>query len=148
MKLSHAFDNWDEAERTYRANFPRANMMNLTVDQFCSPEQRGNYVSDILHLSCPCQYYSPNNTRRGTARNDESNQAASFCVDALLKKIRPRFVHSEQTFGILRPAHSQDFNMFLSQFTDRGFSVSWQVRDFKRDGLPQPRRRLLVNAAA
>ena len=123
-------------------------MMKLAVDEFCDSRQRGNYVSDVLHLSCPCQYYSPNNTRKGTARNDESNQAASFCVDALLKKVRPRFIHSEQTFGLLRLSHWKDFNIFLSQFTDSGFSISWQVRQFKRDGLPQPRRRLLMNAAA
>lgn len=103
---------------------------------------------DIAHISPPCQFFSPNHTQARGTPNDEKNFAASFCVKELLGKIRPRFVTSEQTFGILHAQFSQSFNVFLSQFTDFGYSITWRVVRFHQYGLPQRRRRLLLMAAA
>ena len=91
-------DNDERTWKTYELNLP------VTVELWRSDVQ--DLISlldclkvDILHVSPPCQPFSPANTqvryRHHTTKggmNDEQNQAALFCIPALLKKVRPRVV--------------------------------------------------------
>jgi len=145
----YGVDNWEPACDVYKTNNPRVRMLRMDVHEFSTQKHDWNVYTDVAHISPPCQYFSPNHTReRGACPNDDSNYAASFCVIELLKKIKPRFVTSEQTFGILHSEFTQAFSIFISQFTDIGYSVTWRVVRFERYGLPQRRHRLLLMAAA
>lgn len=147
LKVTQAFDSWDIAYKCYKSNFPNVNVSNITVDEFCSLPRSQNI--DVLHLSCPCQYFSPMHpVAARTAKNDDANYAASYAVNQLLTATRPRMVSSEQTFGLLFTEFAQNFNVFNSQFTDLGFAITWSVVEFQNYGLPQRRRRLLAMAAA
>lgn len=100
---------------------------------------------DVLHLSPPCQVWSPVHTVPG--QNDKQNFASLFACEELLKKSKPRMVTLEQTFGILHPKFSQAFNSLIQMFTFYGYSVSWQLVEFQRWGLAQSRKRLIIIAA-
>jgi DNA (cytosine-5)-methyltransferase 1 len=147
LKVKFGMDCWDVASKAWKANFPSAKMHKMWADQFyrLSPENQ-EFLVDILHLSPPCQTFSPAHTREG--QNDEQNSASLFAVDRLLIKTRPRVVTLEQTFGILSSErHENYFKSLIRQFTDNGFSVEWRIVEFKRFGLAQMRKRLIITAA-
>lgn len=100
---------------------------------------------DILHLSPPCQVFSPVHTRAG--QNDQQNFDSLFACDALVYAARPRIITLEQTFGILHPKFEAAFNSLIQTFTSYGYSVSYQIVEFHRYGLAQTRRRLIIVAA-
>ncbi|KAH8819216.1 S-adenosyl-L-methionine-dependent methyltransferase [Xylogone sp. PMI_703] len=133
---------------TWELNFPNATPYNCDTQEFVAlpPELSPKPVA-VLHLSPPCQYFSPVHTRPG--KNDEMNFASLYAVCSLLKKLRPRIVTLEQTFGIHDLGKFQDaFSALIHMFTSIGFSVSWQVLSFEKFGLAQRRKRLIIVAAA
>jgi DNA (cytosine-5)-methyltransferase 1 len=129
--------------KTLTRNFPEAKVYHTWTDKFATLEE--DLRVDILHLSPPCQIWSPAHTRPGI--NDEQNFASLFAVMALVSKVKPRIVTLEQTFGIMARRFEASFNSLIHCFTSLNYSVSWQIVQFKELGLPQNRRRLIIFAA-
>ncbi|RFU29375.1 hypothetical protein B7463_g6978, partial [Scytalidium lignicola] len=126
LKVNWGFDQDEHACATWKANFPHASCYNMCSDAFIklSHERFVDLKVDIMHLSPPCQYFSPAHTVNGT--NDEMNVASLFAVRAVIEVGKPRVVTLEQTFGIRLPKFRQYFAAL---------------------GLPQRRFRLLVIAS-
>jgi len=144
LDLRFSVDHWAPAIASLRQNFPTTNVIDMDVTDFISARQY-NYRVDILHLSPPCQVWSPAHTVPG--QNDEANEAILYSCDLLLKKVRPRLFTLEQTFGILAPRYEPNFNKLLQGFVSHGYSVRWKVAHLVTLGLPQPRRRLIMIGA-
>ncbi|KAF7957732.1 hypothetical protein EAE96_003302 [Botrytis aclada] len=146
LKVKWGFDFNPHAGETWQKNFPDAKFHLLPVNEFVAlPDPRKKLWVDILHLSPPCQVFSPIHTCPGS--NDEMNYAALFGVMAAIEKARPRIVTLEQTFGILHPKHRDAFNGLIACFTNLGFDVSWKVVRFQGYGTPSRRTRLIILAS-
>lgn len=151
LNVTWAFDANAQAIASFRMNHHTADTYTATVDSFLSLEGIAHVA--ILHISPPCQAFSQANTGAGL-RNpstiagmyDDANSAASFCISALLRKVRPRIVTMEQTSSVLTH-RSPFFCGIISQFVDAGYSVSWKILNFAAHGLPQPRKRLIIIAS-
>ncbi|CZR51525.1 uncharacterized protein PAC_01402 [Phialocephala subalpina] len=100
---------------------------------------------DILHLSPPCQFFSPAHTVNG--QDDEMNVASLFAVQSVIEVARPRVVTLEQTFGIVNERFRWFFNALVQMFTMHEFSVRWAVIPLQSWGLPQRRMRLIIIAS-
>ncbi|KAL2075879.1 hypothetical protein VTL71DRAFT_822 [Oculimacula yallundae] len=134
------------AGKTWRANFPNATHYEMWAhDLVASIDARNSLLVDILHLSPPCQVFSPVHTREG--KNDQQNFDSLFACGALIHKARPRMITLEQTFGILHPKFAATFNSLIQTFTSHGYSVVYQIVEFHKFGLAQTRRRLVIIAA-
>ncbi|OHF03445.1 C-5 cytosine-specific DNA methylase [Colletotrichum orchidophilum] len=142
LKLQHAVDSWDRACNTYRRNFPATNLFEMTVDEFIVSQRDVAMRVDILHLSPPCQTWSPAHTVAG--QNDEANIAALFACRSLVEKVRPRIFTLEQTFGIMQPVHAPFFCSLVGGFTEFGYSITWKIVHLQTWGLPQVRKRLIM----
>ena len=103
-----------------------------------------NYIIDVLHISPPCQTFSPAHTRIG--KDDEENSASFFAIEELLKKTKPRIVTLENTFGLVE-RWKDWLKTMVRFFTALGFSIRWRIFNLAEYGLPQARRRLIVFAA-
>ncbi|TQV93241.1 C-5 cytosine methyltransferase DmtA [Cordyceps javanica] len=101
---------------------------------------------DILHLSPPCQVWSPAHTHSGV--NDAANTEALYTCRRLIKQTRPRIITLEQTFGITHAKHIGHFWALIRDFTDLGYSVRWSIIRLCTWGSPQDRKRLIMIAAA
>lgn len=143
LRLKWAFDNEQDMCESYRLNFPEARVMCISAFDFAMKNNHDCKV-DILHLSPPCQFFSPAHTTQG--QNDELNTAPSFVISALLRKTQPRIVTLENTSG-LEQRHHLYLNAVIQQFTSLGFSIRWKVVDLRGFGVPQTRRRLIMIAA-
>ncbi|KAF7954552.1 hypothetical protein EAE96_005672 [Botrytis aclada] len=153
LRVKWGFDFDQHACTTWRLNFPSATCYEMSSERFVSLATPSPYSTDIhndvkvdiLHLSPPCQYFSPAHTIEG--KNDETNTASLFAVAAVIKVAKPRVVTLEQTFGILYPRFRGYFSSLICMFTSCGFSLRWAIVPLAQWGLPQRRFRLIIIAS-
>jgi DNA (cytosine-5)-methyltransferase 1 len=146
------FDCDEDAIGTYRANFEAKGTLGLleSVDVFLSrvaqldSQERQVYMVDILHISPPCQFFSPAHTVANDEK-DAENEVVIFSVQQLLQTLKPRIVTVEETFGLLR--HFQHLSALVNIFVSVGYSVRWKICNLANWGVPQQRKRLLFIAA-
>ncbi|KAI1277276.1 S-adenosyl-L-methionine-dependent methyltransferase [Xylaria sp. FL0933] len=138
LKLACEFDQ--VACETYHKNFPEAELHNMNVFDFIELDTPTG-PSDIVHLSPPCQTWSPAHTCAG--KNDEANARALYACSGILQERRPRLSTGEQTFGLLFPRFEEYFNALVGQYTALGYSFSWDILWLKEYGLASTRRRLI-----
>lgn len=122
FRVEYAVDHWQHACSTYEHNFPSTVLFQNEVFDFI---QRAETLHvDVLHLSPPCQFFSPAHTKEGN--NDEVNSAALFSCKAAVEKLKPRVFTLEQTFGLASArAHQGYFAALIHGFTELGYSVRW-----------------------
>ncbi|KAK6201802.1 hypothetical protein LQW54_009381 [Pestalotiopsis sp. IQ-011] len=130
---------------SYRMNFPEADVREENVSDLTVSLERKDMRFDLVHLSPPCQYWSPAHARVG--KNDEQNTAILMSAGECINKLRPRIATIEQTYGILRSQHMQHFHLLLNCFTTHGYSVTWKFVRLNEWGVPQPRKRVIVIAS-
>lgn len=145
FKVTHAVDNSRDVWDTYKANFPESKLFRGSIDEYISSHRR-DVRADILHLSPPCQYFSPAHTHQSA--NDDANIFALFSCGTLINKVKPRVITVEQTFGLTHERHHIYLHTLISDFTQLGYSVRWKVVRLCTWGSAQNRKRLIMIAAA
>ena len=130
---------------TYEKNHPNAEVYAESIEEFIRRFAGRWPRIDVLHISPPCQPFSPSKTRR-TAQ-DEENEATLCSVEPLIKAIKPRVVTLEQTFGIsLQGQHQVFFRGLLGMFTTNGYNMRSQTIQLADYDCFQSRKRLIVFA--
>lgn len=129
---------------TWTNNFPAAEAHCCEVNEILALDETAVAV-DILHLSPPCQVFSPVHTVAG--KDDDTNFASLFGLHEVVKRAKPRIATLEQTFGILHRRFRHAFNSLIHMFTCLGFNVSWRIVKFEKYGLATMRKRLIIIAA-
>jgi DNA (cytosine-5)-methyltransferase 1 len=152
LRVVWGFDFWQPACASWQANFRHARNYCLHSQSFvniASRAERDGFENpikvDVLHLSPPCQTWSPAHSKEG--KDDEMNVASLFAVQAVIEASKPRVVTLEQTFGILFPKFRWYFNCLIHMFTVLDFSIRWAIVPLSQWGLPQRRHRLIIIAA-
>ncbi|KAI0522252.1 S-adenosyl-L-methionine-dependent methyltransferase [Xylaria bambusicola] len=140
FQLRFACDFDEAACNTYHENFPRALLEQMNIFEFAK-SVTSMVRSDVLHISPPCQVWSPAHTRPG--QNDDANVAALFACTEILENRRPRLSTGEQTFGLLFDRNEEFFNALIGQYTALGYSFRWDILRFKEYSVPSTRRRLI-----
>ncbi len=141
FKIAIAVDHWNAACTTYKGNFGNAHLRQVDIFDFLTSDAAPQPV-DVLHLSPPCQVWSPAHTIPG--RNDDANIAILFSCQELVKKLRPRVFTLEQTFGILHKRFAAYFNSMVQGFTNLNYSIRWKIVALSTWGLAAARKRLIV----
>ncbi|KAI1195844.1 S-adenosyl-L-methionine-dependent methyltransferase [Nemania serpens] len=144
FQVKVACDHHPGACKTYAEVFPEAQLYTLDIFDFITQVQLKIRV-DVLHLSPPCQFWSPAHTCAGA--NDDANIAVLFSCHELIKKLRPRLFTLEQTFGILHPRFEFYFNSLVHGFTQNNYSIRWKIVDLVDWGSPATRKRLVMIGA-
>jgi DNA (cytosine-5)-methyltransferase 1 len=145
FRVSHAIDSASEVWGTYQTNFPDVNLFRGAIDQYIQDHRR-QVRADVLHLSPPCQYFSPAHTHEGI--NDDENKDALLACGTLIDKIRPRLITLEQTFGLTHDQHNNWFRTLIHDCTQLGYSIRWKVVRLCTWGSAQDRKRLIMIGAA
>ena len=143
LHVQWGFDMDENACESWGLNWPNATISQLMANEFVMDPDLNAFV-DILHLSPPCQFFSPAHTVVG--QNDEKNTASSFATGDLLEKTMPRVVTIENTHGLWQ-RHGDYMSGTINQFTSKGFSIRWKILNFADFGLPQKRHRLVIIAS-
>ncbi|KAI1134588.1 S-adenosyl-L-methionine-dependent methyltransferase [Hypoxylon sp. FL0543] len=142
FRIELGVDNAPGACNTYRLHFPEADLRQQDMYDFIMEMIPSRLHIDVLHLSPPCQYWSPAHTTAGA--NDEANIAILFACHELVKRLRPRIFTVEQTFGILHPRFEFYFNALVHGFTQYDYSVRWKMINLLAWGASSQRQRLVM----
>ncbi|KAI1760022.1 S-adenosyl-L-methionine-dependent methyltransferase [Hypoxylon sp. FL1150] len=145
FRITLSCDNADGACHTYSTHFPEADLRQQDMYDFIMDLGVSRHHVDCLHLSPPCQFWSPAHTTVGV--NDDANIAILFSCHELIKSLRPRIFTLEQTFGILHPRFEYYFNALVYGFTQHNYSVRWKVVNLLSWGAPSQRQRLVMIGA-
>ncbi|KAJ6263945.1 Modification methylase HphIA [Drechslerella dactyloides] len=143
LKVMYGIDLEPNAVNSYAANFGKNRAFSVDICEFAAeisdvkiPASRLH--CDVIHLSCPCQFFSPAHTRPG--KDDSKNESASLAIDKILKLVRPRAVTLEQTFGLSTARRFRShFTTVVDQLVRNGYSVRWGVKDATDPGEEPPR---------
>lgn len=144
LTVTWGVDKEAAACETWMANFPRADCYEYAIEEFLDHTGALKLYVDILHLSPPCQFWSPAHTNEG--KDDEANEAALYTVGKIIKTVRPRIVTLEQTLGLFTH-HPTAFYQLVDMIKSAGYNVSYLAADFAEYGLVQARNRLVIIAA-
>ena len=148
LRVKWGFDKDKDTIGIYADNLGRregAESLREDVYEFCGRSDIARFMVDILHISPPCQPFSPAHTVPSEIQ-DEINQAALFSVWHLIERIKPRIVTIEETEGLVR-RHEIWFNALINIFISLDYSVRWKVVRCEYYGVAQQRKRLLIIAA-
>lgn len=146
IKVVYALDHWMRCNATYKANHPEVELQEQDIMVYCNDLTLPDVRFDLVHLSPPCQTWSPAHTCAG--KNDSANIAALYACTDIIFRFRPRIVTFEQTFGIIQERHLPWFNALVQSLTKHGYSLTWKVIHLVEYGLPQTRKRLIMIGAA
>jgi DNA (cytosine-5)-methyltransferase 1 len=134
LSIGWGLDFDQAAAKSWNLNFPESTIYRMWADRLVAMVREGGDKDrlkvDVLHLSPPCQYFSPAHTQEG--EDDEMNSASLFACGDLIDVSRPRIVTLEQTFGILFKKFERYFNSLVRMFTDRGYSIRWTMVTLQR----------------
>ncbi|EHY59240.1 hypothetical protein HRR81_003322 [Exophiala dermatitidis] len=155
LRLKWGFDQDEIAIRTYKFNFADKTGVDARrehVSDFLAAAAEARikknlkFFVDIIHLSPPCQPFSPANTTPNEDLN-EKNRAALTSIDDILRFCKPRIATLEEAAGMEHPKHQGWLRKLVTMFVDHGYSVRWKVVTLKTFGVPQTRDRLIVIAS-
>jgi site-specific DNA-cytosine methylase len=142
-KVQFAWDHWQTACETLQKNHPKVHVRCAEHDKVF--DIFPGYWLDILHLSCPCQFFSACHTRAG--KNDDANSAALLATGAHVEEFRPLVLTMENTSNLKGPTHKIWLDGVVSDLVDRGYNIQWRVVQFLDYGLPASRKRLIMFAS-
>ncbi|RFU77371.1 dna cytosine-5--methyltransferase [Trichoderma arundinaceum] len=117
----------------------------MSISDFIQDSKDRQMRVDVLHLSPPCQFFSPAHTQESV--HDDDNIFALFGCNQLIRKLRPRIITLEQTFGIRFERHRKYLTALIGDYTQFGYSVRWKVVRLCTWGSAQDRKRLIILAA-
>lgn len=130
----------------YAKNFPNAEHLHMDAHDFPAIAQRREHGVDVLHLSCPCCYWSEAHTNDG--KNDQENMETLLTVGPFLRSVKPKYATLEQAPGLLKlKKHRLWFRKLINEIISAHYNVRWMVTDQSEYGLPQRRRRLVFLCA-
>lgn len=144
LDVAWGLDFDKDAVATFRLNHPDSTIYCVEVGEFIHFVAFEEHHVQVLHVSFPCQFFSPAHTHVGV--NDDANSAASFALRELLLRIKPRIVTFEQTSGLLTH-HTDWFQAIVRMFTETGYSVRWKIYNLAELGLAHNRKRLIIVAS-
>ncbi|UPX15996.1 DNA (cytosine-5-)-methyltransferase [Ascochyta rabiei] len=146
LKVVWGLEKDEMAMRAYRKNFPAAIHLEMDAWDFPDIAKRCIHGVDLLHFSCPCQYWSDNHTVDGV--NDQANMETIYIPYGWLLRLKPRLFSMEQAPGLIRKAkHRLHFRRLLNDFISLGYNVRYRVQNQAWLGLAQQRRRLVFVGA-
>jgi DNA (cytosine-5)-methyltransferase 1 len=143
LRVTLAVDNDPKCTNVYKHNHPGARVLCKPIDEFVLTYDGGPV--DVLHISPPCQYFSPAHTKTG--QHDDANIAALFAVFGLLQKLRPRMVTVEQTYGLAIRYEKVYLHALLGMFAANDYDVRAKVILFADYGSYCLRKRLILFGA-
>lgn len=149
FRLQFTVEIGEDQCKSLKKNFPSCKVFKMDVSDFSKLpiSTRSRMRVTALHVSPPCQFFSPLHTRAG--KDDDKNSAAIFVIADLLQTYKPRILTLEQTAGLLRGSkHREYFHRLIHQIAGMsGYNVTWKIINFAETGCVQARPRLWMYAS-
>jgi DNA (cytosine-5)-methyltransferase 1 len=141
-KLKYVWDRDGQALESIRLNHENVIVYRREAVDF--PHDGEDDTVMHLHLSWPCQTFSP--AKRGPSEHDDANSSAMFgTYEKLISS--GALLHTQENTDGLFTRHPAFFCSLIREITRAGYNVRFKVVQFMDYGIAQSRKRLIVIAA-
>ena len=131
-----AFDNWEPAIQTYKANFKHT-IIKKDLSDTSDLNDILAYKPDIIIGGPPCQDFSS-----AGHRNEKLGRAdLTISFSEIIEKVKPKYFVME---NVPRIQKSKILIDILKKFKDLGYGLTSTVIDASRCGVPQIRKRFVL----
>lgn len=146
IKVAIAVEKDTYAVETYKANHKNTRVLNediYNVDRL--PDGIANHI-DILFGGAPCQGFSTSNRRTNNRKNPQNWLYKEFV--RMLRLCNPQWFVFENVTGLLEFESGCFFQDILIDFSQLGYTCSYEVLNAVDFGVPQRRSRLFIVGSA
>ena len=133
-----AVDAWDIAARTYKANFPLADVIAKPIEVINPFSLNSRYSPDVLLTSPECTAHS---IARGAKPGSEKSRETAIAMIPWVEAFRPRWVVVENVNRMKKWERHEELLVALEK---RGYRISQLFLDSADFGTPQSRKRLFL----
>ena len=133
-----AVDAWDIAARTYKANYPLADVIAKPIEVINPFSLNSRYSPDVLLTSPECTAHS---IARGAKPGSEKSRETAIAMIPWVEAFRPRWVVVENVNRMKKWERHEELLVALEK---RGYRISQLFLDSADFGTPQSRKRLFL----
>lgn len=138
-EIAFGVDAWDLATKTFKANFPGAETLTMTLDESSGPELLPSLGKIDLILASPeCTNHT---CAKGSRPRDEKSRGTARYVVSFASELRPRWVVIE---NVIHMRTWRGYRPLIRDLEKLGYNVLPQILDASDFGVPQTRRRLFL----
>ena len=131
-------DAWDLATKTYKANFPNADVITKRIEDVDIASLGKKYVPDVLLTSPECTSHS---IARGSKPGTECSRETALGILPWIQAMQPRWVIVE---NVNRMKKWSRHNELVQTIEGSGYAVSDLYLNSSEFGSPQARKRMFL----
>ena len=99
---------------------------------------------DLIMHGSPCQDFSLAGKQAGGDKGSGTRSSLMYETLRIVKKLKPKYVVWENVKNLLSKKHRHNFEAYLSEMEDLGYTNFYQVLNAKDYGIPQNRERVFT----
>lgn len=99
---------------------------------------------DLLTHGSPCQNYSSAGKQEGGDKNSGTQSSLMWETVRIIQDKKPKYVVWENVKNILSPKHKHNFEQYINDLRNIGYTSYYKVLNAKNFGIPQNRERVFV----
>ena len=100
--------------------------------------------ADLIMHGSPCQDFSTNGKNEGGDKGSGTRSSLMYETIRIVKKIKPKYVVWENVKNLLSKRHIHNFENYLHELSNLGYSNYYKILNAKDYGIPQNRERVFV----
>ena len=131
-------DAWELATRTYKANFPKAEVLTQRIETADTAELARRFKPDVLLTSPECTAHS---IARGSNPGSEQSRESAIGIIPWIRSMKPRWVIVE---NVNRMKQWNRHDELVKTISGLGYTVSSLYLNSADFGSPQARKRLFL----
>lgn len=99
---------------------------------------------DIIVSGSPCQSFSVSGKGKGGDRGSGTRSSLMWYGVDIIKKVKPKYVIWENVKNVMSKKHIHNFNQYIDELKEAGYTSYYKILNAKDFGLPQNRERIYV----
>ena len=131
-------DAWELATKTYKANFPKAEVLTQKIETVSTAELARRFKPDVLLTSPECTAHS---IARGSKPGSEKSRETAIGIIPWIRSMKPRWVIVE---NVNRMKQWDRHDELVKTISALGYTVSSLYLNSADFGSPQARKRLFL----
>ena len=138
FKIVYANEIDKHACKTYRLNFPNANLVEGDI-QLIDAKSIPDF--EILVAGFPCQAFSSVGLKKGF---DDPRGNLFFETARVIKEKKPKAVFFENVANLIKHDNGNTFSIIKTTLEDLGYHVLYKIMNASDYGIPQQRNRIYI----
>ena len=131
-----------EIDKYAVASYNAINGTNFDVQDVCKWDK--DIEVDLIMHGSPCQDFSVAGNNAGGDKGSGTRSSLMYETIRIVTKLRPKYVIWENVKNLLSKKHKHNFDSYIEQLSQLGYTSFYKVLNAKDYGIPQNRERVFT----